>query len=120
LENIMKIGPTGDAPVPNTNGTSSTTGTNGASRATPAETGKAQGSPAAQVITGEASATVALSSAASTLMDGLNEATADFNAEKVSRITQALANGSYKVNPEVIADKLIANAKEVLASAQQQ
>ncbi len=116
----MKIGPPGDTPVPNTNGTGGTTGTNGAARATPAETGKAQGSPAAQVITGEASATVALSSAASTLMDGLNEATADFNTEKVSRITQSLADGSYKVNAEVIADKLIANATELLASTQQQ
>ncbi len=110
----MKIGPNGDKPnVPSTNGTA------GAARPTPAETGKAQSSPAAQVITGEASATVALSSAASTLMDGLNEATADFDAEKVSRVARSLADGSYKVNAEVIADKLIANAKELLTNTQQ-
>lgn len=113
----MKIGPTGDKPtVPSTTGT---TGAAGTARPTPAETGKAQGSPAAQVITGEASTTVALSSAASTLMEGLNEATADFDAEKVSRVARALADGSYKVDAEVIADKLIANAKELLTNAQQ-
>jgi negative regulator of flagellin synthesis FlgM len=117
LENIMKIRP--DAPVPSPNGANGTTGASATARPTPAETGKAQNSPAAQIITGEASATVALSSAASTMMDGLNEATADFDAEKVSRVTRSLADGSYKVNAEVIADKLIANAKELLTNAQQ-
>ncbi len=116
----MKIEPSGSNGTSSTSSTSSTMGSSAAAKATPAETGKAQGSPAAQIITGEASATVALSSAASTLMEGLNEATADFNAEKVANITQSLANGSYKVNPEAIADKLIANAQEVLARAQPQ
>ena len=55
----MKIGPNGDSPLSGTSGPGNTGST---ARATPAETGKAQGSPAAQVITGEASATVALSS----------------------------------------------------------
>ena len=44
--------------------------------------------------------------------------TADFDAEKVSRISQAIADGSYKINAEVIADKLIANAQEVLGKVQ--
>lgn len=115
----MKIGPNGDASVPSPNGTTGTTGAGAAARPTPAETGKAQGSPAAQVITGEASATVALSSAASTMLGGLNEATADFDANKVARMTNSLANGSYKIDAEVIADKLIANARELLSNAQQ-
>lgn len=112
----MKIGPNGDSPLSGTSGPGSTSST---ARATPAETGKAQGSPAAQVVTGEASATVALSSTASTLIGGLTEANADFDADKVSRISRSLSDGTYAVNAEVIADKLIANAKELLTNAQQ-
>jgi negative regulator of flagellin synthesis FlgM len=60
----------------------------------------------------EASTTVSLSSAAS--MGGTTSATADFDADKVKRISDAIENGTFKVNPEAIADKLIANANEVL------
>ena len=102
----MKIGPNGDSPLSGTSGPASTGST-------------ARASPAAQVITGEASATVALSSTASTLMAGLTEANADFDTDKVTRIARSLSDGSYKVNAEVIADKLIANAKELLTNAQQ-
>ena len=38
----------------------------------------------------------------------------EFDAEKVSSVKQAIDNGTYKVNPEVIADKLISNAKDLL------
>jgi len=58
------------------------------------------------------SATVALSSTASTLLSG--GASSDFDAQKVARIGSAIADGSFKVNPEAIADKLIANAQELL------
>lgn len=37
-----------------------------------------------------------------------------FNAEKVAAMKQAIADGSFKVNPEAIADKLLANAAEML------
>ena len=40
---------------------------------------------------------------------------ASFNAEKVERISQAIRDGSFKVNAEAVADKLIANAREQLA-----
>ena len=43
-------------------------------------------------------------------------AAADIDTAKVERIAQAIADGSYKVNAEAIADKLIANAQEVLGS----
>jgi negative regulator of flagellin synthesis FlgM len=36
------------------------------------------------------------------------------DAAKVARVKQAIDDGSYKVNPEAIADKLIANARELL------
>jgi len=58
------------------------------------------------------SATVALSSTASTLLS--SGASADFNADKVAQISGAIAAGTYRVNPEAIADKLIANAQELL------
>ena len=60
----------------------------------------------------DASAKVELSSAAS-LMNASGGA--EFDAEKVARISQAIADGSFKIHPEVIADKLIANAQELLS-----
>ncbi len=79
-----------------------------------AKTGRAQATaPAASP---DASAQVALSTTAATLRSG--GASADFDAEKVVRIQQAIADGTFKVNPEAIADKLIANAQEVLGRVQ--
>ena len=62
------------------------------------------------------SAKVQLSDAAATLMSGADAA--EFDSAKVDRISQAIADGSYKVNAELIADKLIANAQEVLGKVQ--
>lgn len=39
---------------------------------------------------------------------------AEFDAAKVERISQAISDGSFQVNAEAIADKLIANAQELL------
>ena len=39
-----------------------------------------------------------------------------FDTAKVQRISDAIRNGQFKVNPEAIADKLIANAQELLGS----
>ena len=39
---------------------------------------------------------------------------ADFDAEKVERIAQAIREGRFQVNAEAIADQLIANAQELL------
>ncbi|PXW93699.1 FlgM family anti-sigma-28 factor [Sphaerotilus hippei] len=59
----------------------------------------------------EGSTTVKLSSAATALLDG---ADGGFDAEKVQRVRQSISDGTYKVNADAIADKLIANAQEVL------
>jgi negative regulator of flagellin synthesis FlgM len=59
----------------------------------------------------EASAQVELSATALLASEG------DFDAEKVSRIAQAISEGKFTVNAEVIADKLIANAGELLGRA---
>lgn len=101
----MKIGHPADKPLP-----APAAGT----PAAPAEAAKAtagvHATGAAQV---DASATVALSSTASTLLSG--GASGEFDAEKVARIAGQVADGSFKINPEAIADKLIANAQELLA-----
>ena len=62
------------------------------------------------------SAKIELSSAASTLISG--SSTPEFDAAKVDRISKAIQAGTFKIDPEAIADKLIANAKEALAKVQ--
>ena len=99
----MKIGHPADKPA------AAATGAPAAADA--AKAGQAQ---AATATAGAAdpSATVALSSTAATLLSG--GASGEFDAEKVARMSEAIASGSYKVNAEAIADKLIANAQELL------
>lgn len=60
----------------------------------------------------DASAKIQLSNTASTLLTG--GSTAEFDAEKVARISKAIDHGKFKINPEAIADKLISNATELL------
>lgn len=101
----MKIGNPADKPVaPLAAG----------SQAAAAEATKAGQAPAAAATPNAAdpSATVALSSTASTLLSGSSGG--DFDAAKVASMSQAIADGTFKVNPEAIADKLIANAQELL------
>jgi negative regulator of flagellin synthesis FlgM len=96
----MKIGNSADKPVVTPTGTPSAS--------TPSAT--AANRPASEPV--EASAQVALSSTAASL---LSSADADFNASKVESISQSIDRGDYKVNAEAIADKLIANAAELLS-----
>src|ERR1700760_3647856 len=101
----MKIGQPADKPLP-----TPAVGT----PAAPADSAKAaapgHGTAAANV---DASATVALSSTASTLLS--TGGAGEFDADKVARIGAAIADGSFKINPEAIADKLIGNAQELLS-----
>ena len=55
---------------------------------------------------------VALSAAAKGLAEKSGDAA--FDLAKVDRIASAIRDGKFKVNPEVIADKLISNAEELL------
>lgn len=99
----MKIGPAADLPLvsPTLN---------------PSQTPAAVPTPAAAPAAPAATTTVALSSAATELR--AMPSSAEFDAEKVARISTAIAEGRFQVNPGVIADKLIANARELLSRNQ--
>jgi negative regulator of flagellin synthesis FlgM len=98
----MKIGNPSDKPVNGVGGTRTES-------ATPTKTtGKTRSLDGGV----DSSAKVTLSNTASNLLTGADPT---FDADKVASVKQAIDNGSYKVNPEVIADKLISNAKELLS-----
>ncbi len=61
---------------------------------------------------GSDSAKVEISSAGNAIADAAGDPS--FDAAKVERIAQAIRDGQFKVNPEKIADKLIANAQDLL------
>jgi negative regulator of flagellin synthesis FlgM len=105
----MKIGQPADKPLPAPAAGTPAAPADAAAKAS-------AGAPPAGAAQVDASATVALSSTASTLLSG--GAAGEFDADKVARIAAQLADGSFKVNPEAIADKLIANAQELLAKVQ--
>jgi negative regulator of flagellin synthesis FlgM len=74
---------------------------------------KAGGTAADPSAATSSSAKVTISPEASALTSATGEGS--FDAAKVERISQAIKDGSFKVNPEAIADKLIANAQVLLA-----
>jgi negative regulator of flagellin synthesis FlgM len=101
----MKIGQPSDKPVNGATGGARTESTKGSGRS-----GSTSG--ASSLDDGvEASAKVTLSNLAGNLLSGADPT---FNTAKVNSVKAAIDNGTYQVNPEVIADKLIANAKELL------
>jgi len=80
---------------------------------TPGADRKVATSGASGSATPEPSAKVELSAAASALANGVADGT--FDASKVERIARAIREGQYQINPEAIADQLLANARELLA-----
>ena len=63
----------------------------------------------------EPSTKVELSAAVTALAGGHGDGV--FDAAKVDRISAAIRDGKFTVNAEAIADKLIANAQELLGNA---
>lgn len=90
----MKIGPIESGPV----------GAPAAERKAPTAPTPTRSEPSAQV---------ALSRAASVLASVSADPT--FDAAKVERIAQAIRDGRFTIDAEAIADKLIANAEELLS-----
>ena len=48
-------------------------------------------------------------------LDQTGRATADFDANRVKEIREAIANGTFRVNADAVADKLLANSEEFLS-----
>ncbi len=79
----------------------------------PAANGTAAASSASAIAAhADASARIEVSDAASPQLSGAG--TARFDADKVACISKAIDISAFKINPEAIADKLIANAQELL------
>ena len=57
---------------------------------------------------------VKLSAAATGVLGAVGATTADVDMAKVRQMQAALASGSYRVNPDAIADELIASAQSFL------
>jgi len=65
-----------------------------------------------------ASVSVTLSSTSQSYTKGVARSGTDvFNAQKVEAMRTAIQNGSFSVNPQAIADKLLSNAREMLRVA---
>jgi negative regulator of flagellin synthesis FlgM len=65
----------------------------------------------------QAGVTLTLSSASQALSSASGAGSEVFNTQKVEGMKLSIANGSFQVNPEAIADKMLSNAAEMLGSA---
>jgi negative regulator of flagellin synthesis FlgM len=106
LENVMKIGQATDMSVVSTPPAASGTVAVPKSR-TGAAAAASQAAESADV-------SVTVSTQARALERANQTETADVNLEKVNAVRTAIEQGTFVVNPEVIADKLLANAQEML------
>lgn len=77
------------------------------SAAAPAEAAKPSASSKAS-----SSASVTLSQAAQALSGSVS---AEFDSKKVESVRAAIANGTFTVDAQAVADKMLSNAQEVLA-----
>jgi negative regulator of flagellin synthesis FlgM len=60
-------------------------------------------------------ASVSVSTLARTLETADRGVGTDFDSKKVAEIRAAIKDGTFKVDPEAIADKLLSNAQEMLS-----
>lgn len=93
----MKIGPLENKPAPAPAGA--------ARKPAAGDAATASSSP-------EPSAKVELSAAASVIASGL--ADGSFDAQKVERLTRAIRDGHYQIDAQAIAERLLANARDML------
>jgi negative regulator of flagellin synthesis FlgM len=107
----MKIGHPSDNPVPVSSTALSTPSKSSQSANVAANANAAnsavKGSPTAGVA-------VTVSTLARTLGAAKSSGAADVDMAKVNEVRTAIKQGTFKVNPEAIADKLLANAEEML------
>lgn len=105
----MKIGQSSDKSIP-------------ISLNTPAPQKGAQSASAAATATAakstqSAGVAVTVSTLARTLEAAKPGESSEIDSAKVSAVRSAIKQGTYVVNPEAIADKLLSNAQEMLARA---
>jgi len=65
----------------------------------------------------QAGVTVTLSSASQAISSASGTGGDVFNAQKVEAMKLSIANGTFQVNPEAIANKMLSNAAEMLGNA---
>ena len=58
---------------------------------------------------------VTVSTAARGALDPTARPNADFNAGKVKAVREAIENGTFSVDAEAVADKMLSNAQEILS-----
>lgn len=58
---------------------------------------------------------VTVSTAARGALDPTSRPNADFNAGKVKAVREAIENGTFSVDAEAVADKMLSNAQEILS-----
>ena len=102
----MKIGHPSDNSIPATS-TAPASPSKGAQAATTATADTAKGTQSAGVA-------VTVSTLARTLSAPKGGDTAMVDMAKVNSVKSAIQKGTYVVNPEAIADKLLSNAQEML------
>lgn len=103
----MKIGQPSDLPIAST--------PPAASGASSASAKAAQGAAAtASRNASSAGVSVTVSAQVRTLAQADRTESADVDMDKVNAVRSEIEQGTYTVNPEAIADKLLANAKEML------
>ena len=103
----MKISQPSDSPVAHTSHAASQAGKSAPLASAQAKTPAAKGPQ-------EAGVAVTVSSLARAIKADAASDLADVDMAKVNAVKQAIADGSYKVNAGVIADKLLSNAQEML------
>ena len=103
----MKIGQSSDNPVPASSTAQPVSPKSGQSASSTANAAAAKSTQSAGVA-------VTVSTLARSLGAAKSGETADVDMEKVNAVRSAIRQGTYKVNPEAIADKLLGNAQEML------
>jgi len=104
----MKISPPSENPVTASNSSAAQAAKNGPTASALAKAG-------ATTSTQSAGVAVIVSNLARSLDASKTQGSADVDLGKVNAVRSAIAEGSYVVNPEAIADKLLSGAEEMLS-----
>ena len=107
----MKIGQASDNPIPVSSNTAPVSAKSGQS---PASTATATATATATKSAQSAGVAVTVSTLARALGAAKTGDASVIDTKKVESIRSAIEQGTYVVNPEAIADKLLANAQEML------